>query len=211
MAAEDEIPANIDRVTVSAIAKYFGEVAEKGNRGPIGELAVLLSQGKLEPAVFAAHVRANGLEGEEWFRRQVLDLSLGFIRDALGANTLTAASLADIRSVNAFLHIAAGDFFACRPAEVAAVLGEQLMLILEDAEISNDEELLQVELQAAFGLGYDEYLALGRTAFERAFLDLQLQQSMPGANAQSLGRKLSALEPIYRLATLRKRTLGALY
>lgn len=211
MAAEHEIPANIDRETASAIAKYFGEVAEKGNRGPIGELAVLLSQGTLEPAVFSAHVQVHGLDGEDWFKRQVLDLSIGFILNGLGANTLTADYLADIRTVNAFLHIADGDFYAFRPAEVAAVLGEQLALILEDAEISRDEELLQVELQAAFGLGYDEYLALGRTAFERAFLDLQLQSAMPGADSQSVNRKLVALEPIYRLATLRKRTLGALY
>lgn len=211
MAAEDEIPANIDRVTVSAIAKYFGEVAERGNRGPIGELAVLLSQGRLDPSVFKAHAQAHGLDGEVWFKRQVLDLSLGFIRNGLGANTLTAGYLADIRSVNAFLHIADGDFYAFRPAEVAAVLGEQLALILEDAEISKDEELLQVELQGAFGLGYDEYLALGRTAFERAFLDLQLQSAMPDADSQNLNRKLAALAPIHRLATLQKRTLGALY
>jgi hypothetical protein len=195
----------------ATVAEYFAAVASRGNRGPIGELAVVLSRGILEPVVFLEHVKAHGLGGENWFRRQVLDLSFGFIVAGLDGGAFRPGYLEKVRRLNAFLHIADGDFFEFRPAEIAAVIGEQLDEILSDAEISREEELHQAELQAAFGLGYDDYLALGRTAFERAFFDLQMESAFAGPAQASALRKLQALSPIYRMATARTRTLGSLY
>ena len=193
------------------IASYFGEIASQGGKGPIGELAVLLSAGVLEAAAFEKHVRRHGVAKEEWFKRQLVDLALGFIKEGLRDGALSENHLMDVRALNAFLTIDDGDFFELRPAEVATILGAQLDRILEDAVISNVEELYQVELQAAFGLGYDDYLALTRGAFERTFLDLSLQAGGSGSSALDAERKLEALEPVYRLATARRRTLGARY
>ena len=202
-------PAEVQRD--DAIAEHFALVASRGNRGPIGELAVLLSRGVLDPVAFAEHVKAHGLAGVDWFRRQVVDLAFGFIVKGLEGGGVKPGHLGKVRRVNAFLHITDGEFLKLRPAEVAAVIGEQLDLILTDSEISREEELHQVELQAAFGLGYDDYLALGRTAFERAYFDLELVSRFPGPAQFGLQRKLDALTPMYRMAIARKRTLGSLY
>lgn len=194
-----------------AIAAHFEAIAENGRKGPIGELVVLLSTGELENSAFAAHVRRHGVAGEKWFLSQLLDLSLGFIQSGLDGGRMTQEHLADVRKLNAFFRIKDGDFIANRPAEVAAVLSAQLEVILEDSVLSEAEELLQVELQSCFGLGYDEYLTLTRVPFEHAILDLQLRAGGQGAVAQDARRKLAALEPMYRLVTAQRRTLGGLY
>jgi hypothetical protein len=210
--AENVPPKDGSQLTLRpVVASYFGTLAAEGNRGPIGELTVILSSGVLEPGAFRAHAKHHGVRGEKWFTLQVIDLSLGFIEQALKDGPLTSSELADIRALNAFLQITDGQFLQHRPGEVAAILCAQLERILEDEEISDEEELFQVDLQAAFGLGYDDYLALTRRAFERAHLDLTAQAAGSGINALVAKRKLASLEPVFRLATARRRTPGAMY
>jgi hypothetical protein len=134
-------------------------------------------------------------------------LIIGYVREALQSGTLAATHLSDVRILSLCLAVPAGEFMDLRPAEIAALLGDQLDRILEDAVIDDEEELYQVDLQAAFGLGYDDYLMLVRRAFERAYADL----SARAARGESVADKLRAIEPIYRLAISRPRTLGALF
>jgi hypothetical protein len=206
----DVADAKSDRMP-SVMEVYFARLLKGGDGGPIGELAVMLSQGVVAPSAFTAHVKRHGLARENWFRLQVLDLALGFIRDGIEDSALRSGHLSDVRTLKAFLHIADGDFYAYRASEVAAIIGEQLDRILDDAEITDEEELRQVDLQAAFGLAYDEYLALGRSAFERTFHDLQRQMASGGHDSREASRKLRALEPIYQLACVGRRSLGARY
>jgi hypothetical protein len=188
-------------------AHFSGLAASAGTSGPIGEVVHLLSVGELTPTVFGALCRKHGLQREQWFRGQVLDLVIGYVQDALRSGALTSAHQADVRILSMCLDISAGEFVDRRPAEIAALLGEELERILDDDVIDDAEELYQVDLQTAFGLGYDDYLTLVRTAFERAHADL----SARAARGEAVGAKLRALEPIYRLATSRPRSLGALY
>jgi hypothetical protein len=182
-----------------------------GERGPIGELSSILATGVLDPATFRAHVARHGVRKETWFRLQVLDLAFGFVQATVTDRHLTRESLADIRALTTFLEIPDGEFLEHRPAEIAALLGVQLERILEDLEISSDEELYQLDLQSVFGLGYDDYLALTRRALEQAHVDLSRQAGETGPSADEARRKLKALEPIYRLATAQRRSLGAMY
>lgn len=201
--------------TRPAVARHFTKVvAAGGDQGPIGELAAVLATGRLDRAALWAVFERHGAEREAWFRRQLLDLVLGYVDAALtDTDSLSAETLADVRALRSALHIADGEFMTLRAAELAAIMRGQLERILDDAVVTDAEELEQVDLQAAFGVGYDDYLLLTRTAFEAAYSALRDQEACAGSAEaiDDVRRKLAALEPVYRLATARQRTLGGLF
>jgi AcrR family transcriptional regulator len=188
---------------------HFASVlASTGDHGPVGNLVRAMVNEQLSEDRFTSIVDAYGVRRDSWFRGQVLDLVLGYIVSALESHPrLRPEHQADIKMLRKHLEIRDGEFMERRPAEVAAILNEQFERILEDGIIDSEEELYQVELQAAFGLGYDDYLAVTRRACENAYSDLQL---LAARDSEAL-QKLRALEPLYRLVTLRPRGLGALY
>lgn len=198
------------------VRDHFSALAEAhGTSGPVGVLVGLLASGELSEGAYKAHVSQLGLGREEWFRKQRLDLILGFVERALEQGPLTPERQQEIAHLKLALKVAEGEFAALRPVEIATILREQLAVVLADGEIDHGEDVYQVELQRAFDLGYDQYLTLGRSAFEhamQALLDHQaaLTQGYPDEQ-ERIGRRIAALEPLYRLATARPRTPGALY
>jgi hypothetical protein len=106
-----------------------------------------------------------------------------------------------------------GEFLRHRPVELATLLGAQLDMILEDSVIDPSEDVYQVALQEAFDLGYDQYLALCRRALEHGWFRLweALREQRDPYLAQYLRERIDDLEPLYRLAQMQRRTLGALY
>ena len=206
-ARADEATANVRPL----IAAHYRVKVETHPSGPIGELVAQLATGILDPRQVERLKRSHGLAGEDWYRRQVADLALGFIENCLLDGALNEQELTDIHALNACLGLDNRAYFKLRPAEVSALLSEQLDRILDDDLITDEEELYQVELQAAFGLGYDEYLLLIRGALERAYAQLSRSAEIGGPSAADARRKLKALDPIYRLATATRRTPGALY
>jgi hypothetical protein len=193
------------------IAVHFGAIAAEHSREPIGALVQLLATGTLDPEALKAHVRRHGVAREDWYQRQVTDLGIAFIIHCLDDGPLGAEKLAEIHALNAYLELDSGAYFKLRPVEVAAILGARMDRILDDDVITSEEELDQVELQAAFCLGYDQYLALVRSSLERSYLTLQRKSGGTGPSAEQARRNLSAIEAIYRLATSRARSPGALY
>jgi hypothetical protein len=100
-----------------------------------------------------------------------------------------------------------------RPVELAALLSGQLEAILEDNIIDPAENEYQAALQDALDLGFDQYMALCRRAFENASLRFHdaIRREPPAARRMELQRQLEDLGPLIRLAELQHRTLGALY
>lgn len=188
---------------------HFARVlADLGDRGPAGELVSVLAGGDLTEAAFDGIVDAHGVRREPWFRGQLLDLVLGYIQAALAdGSRLNSAQQADVHWLRHHFGIKDGEFMERRPAEVATILNDQFERILDDGIIDGEEELYQVELQAAFGIGYDDYLAVCRRAFENAYSKL----SFLAQRSSDAAGKLQTLEPLYRLATSRPRSLGGLY
>jgi hypothetical protein len=175
-----------------------------------------LSQAETNRASFDQILRSNGLSENETVRKEVLDLVIEFVDESLRSGGLTDDLLVEIRGLKAFLLVREGDFFEYRPVEVSDVLVNQLDKILKDFVIDREEDLFQVELQAAFGLGYDQYFALTRRAFEETLdlWDAQIRQAEAGNQFDlitTLKEKRSALEPFVKLAMAQRRTLGGLY
>lgn len=187
---------------------FTNALAEHGERGPVGAVLRELATGDLSDESFESIVTSHGVRREPWFRGQLLDLVLGYIQAVLDAHLrLLREHQAEVARLRRHLSIKDGEFMERRPAEIAAILNGQLERILDDGIIDGEEELRQVELQTAFGIGYDDYLAVSRRAIENAYSELQ---ALAGRNPDATA-KLLALEPIYRLATVRPRGLGALY
>jgi hypothetical protein len=207
---EDE---RTESCTLVGIRAYFRELARvHGNRGPVGEIIGALSAGSLDPADYDRICRQHGVGREIWFRRQVLDLLLGYLAQELDKGPISAEARHDLRELRLFLRVADGEFMKYRAAEVARLLGDQFDAILADFVIDAAEELHQVELQALFGLSYDDYLALIRAPLERAVAQLsELSRRGSFEDRSTALAKLSAIDPMYRLATARGRTLGALF
>lgn len=198
----------------AAVREYFTQVAiERGAQSPIGEFIALLASGQAAPGLYSEVVERHGLLREHWFRNDRLDLVLGYVRAALEAGPLDRERQRDVTHLKEWLEIAEGEFATHRPVEVATLLQGQLEVILDDREISEAEDLYQVELQRAFDLGYDQYLAFTRTVLERVRSDLSMvnADALAGPARARLRRQRAALEPLYCLAVAQPRTLGALY
>jgi hypothetical protein len=193
---------------------FFSEVGtSQGTMGPIGELVAQIATGHLDPISYHSICERHGVAREPWLRSQCLDLVLSYVRHCLTSGQgLSPEHVRSLRALQSFLRVRDGEFLALRPAEVASVIREQLDEILADAVIDDGEELYQVELQAVFGLGYDDYLAMTRVVFERVSADLSIQaRAAEAPAAAAAAKKLDTLAPVVRIATARARTLGALY
>jgi hypothetical protein len=190
------------------IATYFQQIlSTQGDRGPVGAILQQLAAGTLTAEAFARIADDHGVRREAWFRGQILDLFIGFVRTLLDTVRLGPEHRALLLDLRRQLAIPDGEFIMRRPAEVAAIVDEQLDRILADGIIDGAEELEQVEIQAAFGLAYDDYLLVSRRAFERVYSEL-----LPlAAHSPEAARKLHILGPLYLLVTERPRTLGALF
>lgn len=199
------------------VGSHFQRYVERrGAKGTTGEVASALAQRQLGSGVIPGILRTYGDAHEIWFRKQLLDLVLDFIEAAVTDGAISEKITQDIRSLKEDLGIREGEFFKYRPAEVAAILGQQLDYILEDLQIDTAEDLYQVELQDVFDLSYDQYLQLTRSAFERALETLReaihrAEWSRDNDALSRLQQQRSALEPVAQLALAQKRTLGSLY
>jgi hypothetical protein len=210
MSGESDAPDSPVQPSRPAVATYYASLTAHHPAGPVGELVRMLAKGDLDPAAMERHIERHGLAREDWYRRQATDLAIGFIDHCLLDGSLDQRELADIQALNAYLDLN-GAYFKLRPAEVAARLAAEMERMLEDAVITQEEELYQVELQTAFMLGYDDYLSLIRVAVERSHARLCEWANSGGSQAKSAAQKLAHLDSLYQLVTARPRRSGALY
>lgn len=159
----------------------------------------------ISPAVLPGVPNASNWCGDRT-RRTLQPLRLKAI------NNLSPPRLKDITTLQTLLRIPPSAYSKVRPVEVATILRQQLEEILADAVIDRAEDLYQVELQAIFGLGYDEYLRMTRVVFERVWDELQQEAALQHVDRAALIHvKITAIEPIVRLALAQPRSTGALY
>lgn len=200
-----------DVTAISARAmEYFREVHQSaGARGVVGEVLGIIAGGADDAFACANAAKLHGATGEEWYRRECVDLVLGYVKHLVEDATLDAEAVRDVNVLKARLQIRHGDFTQLRPVAVARVLQDQLELLLADGHIDQTEDLYQVELQGMFDLGYDEYLALVGAVladhWSRMSDQLARVRWRNAETATELEAKLRALEPLYRLAVGRGR------
>lgn len=182
---------------------YFGARKGQPAHGPTAELMGMLASGTLTDSSFRELVQRHHLSHEPWFRKQCLDLVLGFLQALLDSAPLTSEAQEELLWLKRSLAVREGELFDYRPAEITALLAGQMEAILADGAVDDAEERYQVELQRALDLGYDQYLALSRRAIEEALRDLELRLAMRQSASEdpSLRERIRALQSLYWLAT----------
>lgn len=194
------------------IPAFFADwVAANGNKGAVGEVADWLASGGFEPAEFAQIVERHGVRHEAWFRDGLLDLAVAFVRESFQTGVLNAADATDIRLLRRILHIEDAALFDHRRTELCTFLQETLETFLVDGAIDESEDLCLVEIQAAFGLSYDQMLSLARPALEAAVADLSLSTGEARNPERLRVTGFDTLESIYLLANKQRRSAERRY
>lgn len=194
---------------------FFGNwVAANGNRGPVGEIAQCLADGELGLDAYYDIVARHGIAREPWARDGLIDLVIAYSKDRFANGVPAVADLTDIRRLRTTLRIRDAAMIERRPVEIAGLLLPVFEAVFAKEAFGDSEERYLVEVQAAFGLGYDELLMLARPALAAviAVLRSHVEHRAELAPVHNAGiRKLAALEPLYQLARRRPRSRGAIH
>jgi hypothetical protein len=198
----------------SQIQEHFRALRESDSfAGPVAELVDSLVAGSLTKADRRRILNTPGVVRDEAYRKVEIDLLLSFFEAGISGGHFGRAQALSFELLKECFEVREGDFLRYRHVELATMLGTQLEKILEDEVIDPAEDEYQPPLQDALNLGFDQYMALCRRAFESVAGRLQdaLSHEMTIAERADVERKIEALKPMIRLAELQQRTLGALY
>jgi hypothetical protein len=185
----------------TGLAAYFKTVVigRKGER-PTREVEEVLANNQIDAVALKTILHRSELARGSPHRNLALDLLLNYIRHVLDDRAINAAERDNVRMLRRALDVEDGELMRSRPNELAVLLGEQLDRVLYDGMVNDPEELLQVELQAAVGIGYDDYLSLIRPSAERVYAHLRsLEDDADQQKARDASRKLRMLEQLYLL------------
>lgn len=92
---------------------------------------------------------------------QLVNVMFDYIDLCLEDDVLTQSEMQDFQTLQRFFRIQEGDFIRChKEREIKNVLTEQLRKIQSDKVVDKSEALMKNDLQAMFGLSYDQFLAI---------------------------------------------------
>lgn len=92
---------------------------------------------------------------------QLVNVMFDYIDVCLEDDVLTQSEMQDFRVMQRFFRIQEGDFIRChKEREIKKVLTEQLRKMQSDKVVDKTEALMKNDLQAMFGLSYDQFLAI---------------------------------------------------
>ena len=130
--------------------------------GPIRSIGKLIASGAFSRASFDELMETEGLSGAPNLKGTLLDLTLAFTRKCVADHKLSAAEIDELETLVTIFRITEGDFYEFRREAVQEVISEQAMWMLGDQYVTEQEEVLQRDLQRLFGLSYDQYVLLLR-------------------------------------------------
>ena len=131
--------------------------------GPIRSIGELIASGAFSRASFDELMETGGLSGAPNLKETLLDLTLVFTRKCLEDHELSEAEIGELQTLVTIFRITEGDFYELRRDAVREVISTQAMWMLEDRYVTEQEEVLQRDLQRLFGLSYDQYVGLLRS------------------------------------------------
>ena len=141
--------------------------------GPIRSIAQLIASGELSRDSFDGLIEAKGLSGTPDLKEILLDLTLIFTRKCVEDHKLSEVEIDELVNLVTILRITEGDFYELRRDAVQAVICAQAMWMLGDEYVTEEEEILQSDLQRLFGLSYDQYVALLRPVAKKHIEQLE--------------------------------------
>lgn len=140
---------------------------------PIRSIGELIASGAFSRASFDKLMQTEGLLGAPNLKETLLDLTLVFTRECVEDHELSEAEIAELDSLVTIFRIEEGDFYELRRDAVQEVVTAQTMWMLQDRYVTEEEEVLQRDLQRLFGLSYDQYVALVRPLAKKHVEELE--------------------------------------
>ena len=128
--------------------------------GVLGELTDLLAEGVLDRPRYDALTATVDDTERAAFDDGRLDLLLYVARDFLADHSLDANEAQTLRELTILLRVREGEFTQRRSGPLGRLLRTEMGRIAADGLLDWTEEAYLAALQAAFRLGYDEFLAL---------------------------------------------------
>jgi hypothetical protein len=95
------------------------------------------------------------------------DLTLAFVRECVEDHELSKTEISELENLITIFRIEEGEFYELRRDAIQEIMSAQAMWMLRDRYVTEEEEVLQRDLQRLFGLSYDQYVGLLRTLVGR--------------------------------------------
>ena len=134
---------------------------EKGNYSPTmnGVLSLVLED-KMNSFALKEYLSQNGLDLKD-IKQETLKVIIDYANVCLEDDILTDDEMRIIGLLKIFLQVEDGDFYKFGlETEVKNTLSLQLKKMYSDHIISKEEALMKTDLQALFGLSYDQFLKI---------------------------------------------------
>jgi hypothetical protein len=133
----------------------------------------LIASGGLSRASFDKLLQSRELLSAPNLKEILLDLTLVFTRECLADHELTEAEKDDLDALVTHFRIEEGDFYNLRRAQLQELITAQAVWMLQDRYVTDQEEVLQRDLQRVLGLSYDQYVELLRPLAKKHVEELE--------------------------------------
>lgn len=145
---------------IDSAQQYAAPADKSGNPFVNAIYDVLVNQEPIGRESLLAIQRQHQVENLADYNEDLLDVILDYIGQTLNDHHLTPHELSHILRLKRLFGIKEGDFHRLRYAQVQDLLHHQCDRIYRDGNrISLEEALNKVNLQDAFDLSYDQFLA----------------------------------------------------
>lgn len=170
--------------------------------GPIRLIGELIASGAFSRASFDGLMKAEGLSGAPNLKEILLDLTLVFTRDCVEDHELSEAEIDELETLVTIFRITEGDFYELRRDAVQEIISAQAMWMLEDRYVTDQEEILQRDLQRLFGLSYDQYVGLLRPLAKKHIEQLESRRlvTQDRGELKSIDSSIQNLRSVFLVA-----------
>jgi hypothetical protein len=179
--------------------------------GTIAQIVDQLADGSLSIETVDLAVATARTESQFHIRRNLVGLLLYYLDQATRDGKLTSDELADIRFLKVSFRLRQGEVMQHGREKARELLDREMRRMLRDELVDQAELSYQTELQAAMGLGYDEFLELTREAFddvvESWIRRLAADETVSDDERREFDRKIQRLSTVYPLTVVQKRGL----
>jgi len=127
---------------------------------PKSDLADFLISEELSRASLDQMCDLVGIKDISDIKSESMDLILHYIQTCLRDHELNDEELENIRVMKLLFRVKEGDFLSLKEEEVVQIVSTQFQMLIADREVTDEEELFQLNLRKVFGISYDQYLEL---------------------------------------------------
>lgn len=168
-----------------------------------------LANGTLTPEDVSRILGPQGASNSA--RPGLADIVLFYIETASSDRLLTREEVNNIRNLKILLRVDGQALLANCRERVKAFLNSATSKLLADESVDFDEAQYQTELQAAFDLGYDDFLELTRDAFDFTvdgwIAAVRSETTEVAERLATIERKITSLATVYPLTDVQRQAL----